>query len=69
MQRHNEVRDSLGNVATLAYNDVINKPLGVREADESNNTAALIADLGIPGVWQPQTGALLDIHVVDTDAQ
>ena len=41
----------------------------VRETDESNNTTALIADLGIQGVWQPQTEALLDIHVVDTDAQ
>ena len=68
IQRHNEVRDSLGNVAALAYSDVIKEPV-VREADESNNNTALIADLSIQGVWQPQTEALLDIHVVDTDAR
>ena len=28
-----------------------------------------IADLSIRGVWQPQTAALLDVRVVDTDAQ
>ena len=28
----------------------------------------LIADLGIRGFWQPQTEALFDIRVVDTDA-
>ena len=30
---------------------------------------ALIADLGVRGVWQPQTEALFDIRVVDTDTQ
>ena len=40
---------------------MIKEPV-VREADESNNITALIADLGIRGVWQPQTEALLDIH-------
>ena len=29
----------------------------------------LIADLSIQGVWQPQTAALLDVRVIDTDAQ
>lgn len=29
----------------------------------------LIADLGVRGVWQPQTEALFDIRVIDTDAQ
>ena len=54
IQRHNEVRDSLSNVAALAYSDVIKEPV-VRETDESNNNTALIADLGILGVQQPQT--------------
>ena len=48
------MRDSLSNVAALAYSDVIKEPV-VRETDESNNTTALIADLGILGVQQPQT--------------
>ena len=30
---------------------------------------ALIADLGIRGIWQPQTETLFDIRVVGTDAQ
>ena len=29
----------------------------------------LIADLGVRGVWQPQSEALFDVCVVDTDAQ
>ena len=29
----------------------------------------LVADLCVRGVWQPQTKALFDIRVVDTDAQ
>jgi len=28
-----------------------------------------VADLGVRGVWQPQTEALFDVHVVDIDAQ
>ena len=41
----------------------------VQEADEANGTPALIADLSIRGVWLPQTAALLDVGVVDTDTQ
>ena len=29
----------------------------------------LIADLGVRGVWQPQTMALFDLCVIDTDAK
>ena len=28
-----------------------------------------MTDLGMRGVWQPQTEALFDIRVIDTDAQ
>ena len=41
----------------------------VREANSDNNSPALIADLAVRGVWSPQTEALFDIRVVDTDAQ
>ncbi len=36
--------------------------------NEQLGTSALVDDLGIRGVWQPQAMALLDIRVVDTDA-
>ena len=62
-QRHNEVHDALGDMAALAYRDVVREPI-VRESDESRGINALVADLSIRGVWQPQTAALFDIRVV-----
>ena len=41
----------------------------VREADEARGISALVADLAVRGVWQPQTEALFDVRVVETDAQ
>ena len=69
-QRHNEVRDALGDLAAIVYKDayVVSKPI-VQEADDFSGRPTLIADLSIRGVWQPQTAALLDVRVVDTDAQ
>ena len=64
-QRHNEVRDALGDLAALAYKDVIREPI-VREGNDT--VPALIADLGIRGVWLPQIEALFDIQVTDADA-
>ena len=64
-QRHNEVRDALGDFAALAYKDVIHEPI-VREG--SNTVPVLIADLGIRGMWLPQIEALFDIQVTDADA-
>lgn len=66
IQRHNEIRDTLGDLAALAWGQVHREPI-VREAD--SNSPALIADLAIRGVWTPQTEALFDIRVTDTDAQ
>ena len=40
----------------------------MQEADNARGIPALIADLGIRGIWQLQTDALVDIRVVDTDA-
>ena len=64
-QHHNEVRDAPGDLAAIVYKDVVRESI-VQEAD---GRPALIADLSIQGVWQPQTVALLDVHVIDTDAQ
>ena len=57
-KNNNEVRDALGDIAALACKEVVREPV-VREP----------ADLGVRGVWQPQTEALFDVCVVDTDAQ
>ena len=43
-QRYNEVRDALGDIAALAYREVIREPL-LREPAEMRNLAALVADL------------------------
>ena len=67
-QHHNKVRDALGDIAALAFKEVTREPV-VREADETRGISALVGDLGVRGVWQPQAEALFDIHVVDTDAQ
>ena len=34
-----------------------------------DGVSALVADLGVRGVWQPQTEALFDVCVTDTDTQ
>ena len=66
IQRHNEVRDAVGDLAALVWGHVVSEPV-VRDA--SVDGKALIADLGARGVWEPQAMALFDICVVDTDAR
>ena len=64
-RRHNEVHDAVGNLVSLVWNPVRRVPI-VKEA--GNDCGALIADLVIRGIWQPQCEAIFDIRVVDTDA-
>ena len=45
-QRHNEVRDALGDLAAIVYKDVVREPI-VQEAVDSSGRPALIADLSI----------------------
>ena len=47
------MRDALGDLASIAFKDVIREPV-VQEADNARGIPALIADLGIRGIWQPQ---------------
>jgi hypothetical protein len=68
IQRHNEIRDAIGDLAELVWHQVHREPV-VREANDSNNIPALIADLGVRGVWEAQTTALFDIRITDTDAK
>jgi hypothetical protein len=67
IQRHNEIRDAIGDLSALAWKEIVREPV-IREREDSTNTTALIADLGVRGVWAPQTMALFDIRVTDTDA-
>ena len=67
IQRHNEIRDAIGDLASIVYKEVIREPV-VQEANDAYGVPSLIADLSIRGVWQPQTVALFDILVIDTDA-
>ena len=67
IQRHNETRDAIGDIASIVYKEVIREPV-VQEANDARGVPSLIADLSIRGVWQPQTVALFNIRFVDTDA-
>ena len=68
IQQHNEVRETLSDLASIAFRDVIRKPI-VRYADSVRGLPALVADLSVSGLWAAQTETLFDIHVMDTDAQ
>jgi len=63
-QHHNEVRDALGDLAALGYSEVVHKPI---VCDGNEVYPALIADLGVRGVWIPQLKALFNVRVADTD--
>ena len=64
--RHNEVRDVLGDLSSLAWSNVQKEPL-IRE--HSNEQPALRADLLVRGVWSYQDTASFDIRVTDTEAK
>ena len=61
-QRHNEVRDGIGDLASLVWAVICE-----HTADGSCNET-LVGDLRIRSVWQPPADAVFDVHVVDTDA-
>ena len=65
VQRHNEIRDAIGDLAALLWGQVKREPV----VSEDNDDGILVADLGVRGVWSPQSEALFDIRVTDTDAQ
>ena len=57
-QRHNEIREALGDLTALGYREVVCEPI-VHEGHA--DSLALIADLGVRGVWIPQAEALFDV--------
>ena len=64
-QCHNEVRDVIGDLASVVLKEVVKEPV-VQEANNVEGVPSLIADLSIR-VWQPLTVALFDVRVTDTD--
>ena len=67
IQHHKEVcNNTIGHLAYFVWNRVIREPI-VREANSEAGTPALVADLAVHGVWTPQTEALFDTSVTDTD--
>ena len=65
--RHNEIRDAVGDLASILWKDVKREPV-VKEPDVENENPALIGDLSARGVWDIQSAASFDIRVTDTDA-
>ena len=52
----------------MGFNSVLKEPI-VREGDVQGDNPGLVADLAVRGLWQPQTEALFDVRVIDTDAE
>ncbi len=61
MQRYNAVRDAIGNLARLAWGEVSREPI-IQNADGSTGGSSQRS-------WNMTTTAMLDIRIVDTDAQ
>ena len=69
-QRHYEVRDAVGDLASLAWGQVTREPV-VCESFNNSSGVTLIADfryLVFGGLNFPQVDVLFDVCVVDTDA-
>uniref|UniRef100_A0A1X7UHG6 Uncharacterized protein n=1 Tax=Amphimedon queenslandica TaxID=400682 RepID=A0A1X7UHG6_AMPQE len=63
--RHNEVRDLLCDMSSLAWSQVVKEPV-IRESH--GNCEALIGDISARGIWQSQATAVFDVRVIDSDA-
>eukprot|EP00731_Ephydatia_muelleri_P003437 Em0001g3437a len=55
IQRHNEIRDCIGDIAAQVWTQVVLEPI-VREAETQVGDSGLRLDLGVHGVWQPHAG-------------
>ncbi|KAL5468956.1 hypothetical protein EMCRGX_G030117 [Ephydatia muelleri] len=64
IQHHNEIRDAMGDLASIVYKEVIQKPV-VQEANNACGVPSMIADLIIRGVWQPQ----MDVAAILSSAE
>ena len=62
-RRHNEVRDAIGDLASLVWGQVQRKPIVCEATIDGTCDETLIADLWIRGVWQPQVDAVFDCYL------
>ena len=78
MQRHNEVGDTIYDLAAMSYHlhlaamvwgQTTKEPAVIRKANENSSGTLLRADIRERGAWQTQATPLFDIHVIDTDAK
>jgi hypothetical protein len=67
VQRHNEIRDIICDLSSLAWNQVTREPV-IQDQSDNPPQDALVADFKARGVWQPQATALFDVRVIDSDA-
>ena len=51
VQRHNEVRDTIYDLAVMAWRQTTKEPV-IGESNENSSGAILRADIGVRGVWQ-----------------
>ena len=59
-KRQNEIKDAMGDIAAMAYSEALKEPI-MRDRDDKNDIPALVADLGVRGMWQRQAMALIDV--------
>lgn len=69
IERHNEIRDLAGQLASLAFSHVTREPVVREPGTGDSSECGLVCDLAVRGAWQPQTEALIDFRVCNTDAQ
>ena len=62
-QRHNEIRDLLCDLSSMAWSKVTKEPV-VTEPSSDSSGGGLIADCGI---WQRQSTALFDVRITDSN--
>ena len=53
-QRHNEVRDAIGDLSALVWNQVQKEPVVCESSIDDPTSETLIADLRVRGVWEPR---------------
>ena len=68
VQRHNKIRDAIGDLAAMVWGQVRHEPI-VSDSTIEPAGETLVAYLSVRGVWLLQAEALFDVRVVDTDAQ
>ena len=66
-QRHNEIRDLLCDLSSMAWSNVTKEPV-VTEPSSDSSGGGLIADFAVHGIWQCQSTALFDVRITDSDS-